>query len=152
MDTGIRTYESYKNVPFRRLCQRSRRAGGIIRVLLENLDLFASDIDWRFSYVVCPMNLPTLLLLPWSLIFGMCASLLALWILSSQLAIGGVLSTLLVLGGFIVGRPKFLVSLLDIAVSRALGQLGVLVGKRQHIWQKASTIEQRAVVVNSGHP
>jgi cellulose synthase/poly-beta-1,6-N-acetylglucosamine synthase-like glycosyltransferase len=152
VDTGIRTYESYKNVPFRRLGQRSRRAGGIIRVLLENLDLFASDLDWRFSYVVYPMNLLTLLLLPWSLIFGMCASLLALWILSSQLAIGGVLLTLLVLGGFIVGRPRFLVSLLDIAVSSALGQLSILVGKRQHIWQKASTIEQPAGVVNSVHP
>ena len=141
VDTGIRTYEAYKNVPFRRLGQRSRRAAGIIRVLLENLDLFVSDMDWRFSCVVYPMNLLMLVLLPWSLLLGISASLVALWTVSSQLAMGFALLALLVIGGAVVGRPRSLASLLDIVVSSALGQLDLLGRKPHHIWEKSSTNE-----------
>lgn len=141
VDTGIRTYEAYKNVPFRRLGQRRRRAAGIIRVLLENLDLFVSDMDWRFSYVVYPMNLLMLVLLPWSLLLGISASLVALWTVSSQLAMGFAFLALLVIGGAVVGRPRSLASLLDIVVSSALGQLDLLGRKPHHIWEKPITNE-----------
>ena len=141
VDTGIRTYEPYKKAPFRRLGQRSRRAAGIIRVLLENLDLLVSNIDWRFSYVVYPMNLLTLLLFPWALLVGVSAALLALWEVSTQLAILGLVLALLVLCSYYVGKPKVVAGLLDIAVASALGQLYLLQGKPQHIWEKASTNE-----------
>jgi cellulose synthase/poly-beta-1,6-N-acetylglucosamine synthase-like glycosyltransferase len=141
VDTDIRTYETYKNVPFRRLGQRSRRAAGIIRVLLENLDLLVSNTDWRFAYVVYPMNLLMLVLFPWALLVGVSATLLALWEVSIQLAILGLVLALLVLCSYYVGKPKVIAGLLDIAVASALGQLYLLQGKPQHIWEKASTNE-----------
>ena len=137
VDTGIRTYESYKEVPFRRLGQRSRRAGGIIHVLLDNLDLFVSDIDWKFSYVVYPMNLLMLVLFPWALIVGVSAALLALSEVSFQLMIVGLVLVLLVLFSYLVGRPKAIAGLLDIPVASAIGELNLLRGTPQHIWEKA---------------
>lgn len=141
VDTGIRTYETYKGVPFRRLGQRSRRAAGIIRVLLGNLDLLVSNVGWRFSHVVYPINLLTLVFLPWSLLVGASASLLALWSVSRPLAAVGVVLMSLVLAGYFIGRPKVIAGLLDIAVSSALGQLDLIMGKRRYIWEKASRNE-----------
>jgi cellulose synthase/poly-beta-1,6-N-acetylglucosamine synthase-like glycosyltransferase len=137
VDTGIRTYESYKQVPFRRLGQRSRRAGGIIRVLLDNLDLFVSDINWKFSYVVYPMNLLMLVLFPWALLVGVSAAFLVLWGVSIQLTIAGLLVVLLVLFSYLLGRPKAVAGLLDIPVASAIGELNLLRGTPQHIWEKA---------------
>jgi hypothetical protein len=98
-------------------------------------------MDWRFSCVVYPMNLLMLVLLPWSLLLGISASLVALWTVSSQLAMGFALLALLVIGGAVVGRPRSLASLLDIVVSSALGQLDLLGRKPHHIWEKSSTNE-----------
>jgi cellulose synthase/poly-beta-1,6-N-acetylglucosamine synthase-like glycosyltransferase len=141
LDTSITTYEPYEKRPLRRLKQRSRRAGGVVRVLLENLDLLWSNMDWRFSYVVYPINLLTLVFLPWALLFGVCAALGLLLSVSIPLATVGVVLTLLVLAGYILGRPKTIAGLLDIAVSCAIGQLDLLKGKPQHIWEKASIDE-----------
>lgn len=138
LDTGIRTYEPYRKAHLRRLGQRSRRAGGIIRVLLGNLDLLVSNVGWRFSYVVYPMNLLMLVLFPWALLAGVFAVLLALWEVSIQLAIGGLVLPLLALGTYLVGRPKAIAGLLDIAVASARGELDLLRGKPQYIWEKAT--------------
>jgi cellulose synthase/poly-beta-1,6-N-acetylglucosamine synthase-like glycosyltransferase len=138
LDTGIGTYEPYEKQAVRRLSQQSRRAGGIVRVLLENVDVLVSDVDRKFSWVVYPINLLTLVFFPWALLLGVSAALLALWDLSIQLAIGGLVLSLLVLCSYFVGRPKAIAGLLDIAVASALGELDLLRGKPQHMWEKAS--------------
>lgn len=141
LDTGITTFEPYEKRSLRRLEQRSRRAGGIVRVLLENLDVLWSGRDRRFSYVVYPINLLTLVFLPWALLIGVCAALGLLLSLSSLLALAGVVLTILTLVGYLRGRPKAIAGLFDIAVSSAIGQLDLLKGKPQHIWEKASIAE-----------
>lgn len=141
LDTSITTYEPYEKQAVRRLSQRRRRGGGIVRVLLENAGVLVSDLDWKFSYVVYPINLLTLVLFPWTLLIGTVAALLALWEASIPLAIGGLVLAILVLGSYFVGRPKAIAGLLDIAVASALGELDLLKGKPQYIWEKASIDE-----------
>jgi hypothetical protein len=112
-----------------------------VRVLLENLDLLWSGMDRTFSCVVYPINLLTLVFLPWALLFGACAALGMLLSVSPLLATAGLALTILTLVGYLLGRPKAIAGLLDIAVSSAIGQLDLLKGKPQHIWEKASIAE-----------
>ena len=112
-----------------------------MRVLLENLDVFWSEVDRKFTYVVYPINLLTLVFLPWALLIGVGAALGLLLSLSTLLALAGLLLTILTLVGYLLGRPKAIAGLLDIAVSSAIGQLDLLKGKPQHIWEKASVAE-----------
>ena len=138
LDNGIKTSEPYPSTIRWRIDQKSRRAGGIVRVLLGNVDILLGRGGARFSYLVYPLDLLTIVLLPWIMIAECVLALATAVALFGFVAAPCFLVLILLAGGcYAFNRPRVIAGLVDIWLSCTLGQVSLIAGQREFMWAKS---------------
>jgi cellulose synthase/poly-beta-1,6-N-acetylglucosamine synthase-like glycosyltransferase len=138
LDTDIRTYEPYGKSPNTRLKQMARRAGGIIKVLIENREVFFNPKYGRYGLIIYPLNLLMLALSPWMIPLGGVSLAVLTMAHVGAIAYLGVGAVVLAMGlCYALSRPKLLAGFLDILISSFVGEVRLLLGVREHSWDKS---------------
>ena len=137
-DPEVNFYEPYPESTQERLRQKVRRAGGQIRILLENLDVFFNRRYGRFGLYVFPSNFFMIILSPILLCLIFTALVFDLIVFSSLIIVD--IMVLVFIGVSFLGRHRPILSsiwsIIELQFVQLLAMKNVLFWKDEHVWQK----------------
>lgn len=138
LDTSIETFEPYETNPKKRLKQMSRRAGGIIKVIIENFTIFLNFKYGKFGFIIYPLNFLMLIFLPWATLILLLLFAFMLYCLIGTFffCLGILITLLVVMASYCTGKPKIIAGLMDIILSSLIGQLKLCFKRIEYKWEK----------------